>query len=67
METNVPCAVTAALSGQALRDAAWVLTFPAGAEWHTGAFSANRERQLVKAGVLVRTAREGVYLVGRSE
>lgn len=46
-------------------DAKWILTFPTGSDWLTGAFRPNRERELVEAGVLVPVpGKPGMFTVG---
>lgn len=50
-------------SPQFLRDAAWVMTFPPGTEWHSGVLRASREAELVTVGVLIPTEVEGVFTV----
>lgn len=49
---------------QFYRDAEWIMSFGKGTEWHTGAFRPNRERELIKAGVLVPTGTAGIFTVG---
>lgn len=54
----------AGLTGQALRDAEWVLGFGAGSRWSaTTGFRPNRERELIEAGVLI-PAEGDEYTVG---
>ena len=59
---------TSALTGAALRDAEYVLTFKPGTEWLAGdasGFRPNRERELIDAGVFVKSSKPGVWLVGK--
>lgn len=56
---------TSALTGQALKDALYVLDFEPGSTWRTGGFRPNREAELVAAGVLVPTDQPGTFTVGR--
>lgn len=52
-------------SAQARRDARWVLGTGFGTPWTTGAFSTNREAQLIAAGVLVPVpGKPGAFTVG---
>lgn len=55
------------LKGQALLDAEWVLSFKPGEAWGDGkssGFRANREKELVEAGVLIPTGEPFRWTVG---
>lgn len=52
---------TRTFSAGAVRDALWIAGFEVGSEWHTGAFTPARERELIAMGALIPTDVAGVF------